>query len=496
MHMGAVMLSAYFAFSVAACADDTTATTDVGADVATLDDGMTQDAEAPPDVASPRDTAEPEDLLTDAQSDGLTPTDAVTVDATTDDAERVTDTSAPPSTGRIPNDTEPCRDRSYWPYSVAGGSPRVRVHYRNITEEPVALETLTYANFTLPWQIDNLGFRMAPSDRGRCGPDDALDIFLWRNAPETFTDAVRAESSTWWDDVAPYVVLDAFGDLGGQYLASTVTHELNHVLQAADSWYDSPIAYEMTAMYVEDVVYEDDNNYLDLLADFQASPELSLDYDDNYDTLYMYGACIYLQYLEARFFADDPAFIGKIWLGMRNNPDDNEPDLLDSLDAVLSTKGRSYLDTVLEFARWRYYTGRRDDGRHLPEGGAHPASAEVAIASAFTISGIPRSLVIANMLLGTTYVAVSGNVGDRVAIRITGAQTVQWVVQSLPGPADGDDGAFVLTDLGEAEIALGGGAIILAVTTLPGPTIELDPDTRSQQRYQATLTVSRAGVSP
>lgn len=416
----------------------------------------------------------------------------------TDAADPVTDTSAPPSTARIPGDTLPCEAAAFWPYSVAQAVPgwptSVRVHYRSAAEERTALDVLGLALASLPIQLETLGFRLPPTDAGRCGPDDAIDVFLWRDSPLTYTDLVAEARETWWEDGPPYVVLDAFGELGGRFLPSTVTHELNHVLQAADSWYDAPIAYEMTAMYVEDILHDDDDNYLDLIEDYQASPDRSVDWDDGYATFFMYGSCIFLQYLEARFFRDDPRFIGRVWEGMRNRPDANEPDFLDALNGVLGEKGRSFDDAVLEFARWRWYTGRRDDGRHLPEAGAHPPEAEAPVWASLTIGDDGAYVDLRPMLFGTHYVALDVAEGEHVALSLEGDAAVHWVVQALPAPGaalGADDGAILLADLGDTTFVAEPG-LTLAVTVLPGPLVDPDPDRRRDARYRGGLTLRRA----
>lgn len=430
----------------------------------------------------------------DTESDDATPDTAPSAD----DVAPMTDTSAPPSTVRIPSDTVPCDAPAFWPYSVAGSVSghdlSIRVHYRTAAEEGTALDVLGLAVASLPRQLEPLGFRLPPQDDGRCGPDDALDVFLWRDAPMTYTDLVGEARDTWWEDGPPYVALDAFGDLGGRYLPSTVTHELNHVLQAADSWYDAPIAYEMTAMYVEDILHDDDDNYLDLIEDYQANPDRSVDWDDGYATFFMYGSCIFLQYLEARFFSEDAAFIGRVWEGMRNRPDANEPDFLDALDAVLSGVGRGFSDAVLEFARWRWYTGRRDDGRHLPEAGAHPREAEAATWATLTLDGAEAYVDLRPMLFGTHFIALDGGAGARFELSVEGDAAVQWIVQALPSPAaslSGDDGAVLLSDLGTALFRADDG-LTLAITALPGPLLDPDPDLRHDARYRGGLTVRRA----
>src|SRR5205807_8990803 len=109
-----------------------------------------------------------------------------------------------------------------------------------------------------------------------------FDVFLWAGHDECFVDVIAEEASTTYDDRDAYLVVDPWGTYGGAILDTTVAHEFNHALQAADDWSDAAIVYEMTAVFVEDLVYDDDNQYVNQIVDFQAHPDWSLDHDDKY----------------------------------------------------------------------------------------------------------------------------------------------------------------------------------------------------------------------
>src|SRR5262249_3001145 len=160
-----------------------------------------------------------------------------------------------------------------------------------------------------------------------------------------------------------------WGPYGGAILDTTVAHELNHAMQAADDWSDSAIVYEMTSVFVEDLVYDDDNQYVNQIVDFQAHPDWSLDHDDGYETWYMYGSALYLRFVRDHYVAGDGAFAGDMWMRLRSPYGSDEPDFEDALDAILRARaGVGFVDSVADFARWRYYTGAHDDGAHFREG--------------------------------------------------------------------------------------------------------------------------------
>ena len=90
----------------------------------------------------------------------------------------------------------------------------------------------------------------------------------------------------------------------------------------------------MTSAFIEWVVVRNQQVYRETALDFQAHPELPLDYDDDYQTWFMYGASIYLHFLRDRYFGGDVHFVSEMWRRMRNPPGSvndatyNEPDFV------------------------------------------------------------------------------------------------------------------------------------------------------------------------
>ena len=270
----------------------------------------------------------------------------------------------------LPDDAEPCAQPTLWPDAVRSSRLPVIVHHRGDAEAAMADVVLALVEHAWDVEVGQLGFRPPPADDGTCGPDAALDVFLWRGKEECYVDVLGEIDATPHDDEPPYLVVDPWGRFGGALLATTVAHELNHAFQAADDWDDLPIAYEMTAAFVEDEVHDADDGYLTQVIDFQAHPDWSIDRDDGYETWFMYGAALYLRYLRDRHFGGDARWIGGVWRAMRSPLGSGEPDLEDALDELLAPRGTSFVASVPDFARWRYYTGARADGAHLEEAAA------------------------------------------------------------------------------------------------------------------------------
>ncbi|HTJ46678.1 MAG TPA: hypothetical protein VL463_31445, partial [Kofleriaceae bacterium] len=268
----------------------------------------------------------------------------------------------------LPDDTVPCDHPDAWPYALHSTAHPVTVHYRVPDERDMAEQVMGLVDHSWDVETGVLGFRPPIDDGAKCGPDGSFDVFLWRGHEECFVDVIAEHDATPWDDRAAYLVVDPWGPYGGAILDTTVAHELNHAMQAADDWDDSAIVYEMTSVFVEDQVYDDDNQYVDQIKDFQAHPEWSLDHDDQYETWYMYGSALYLRFVRDRYFNGDASFAGAMWMALRSPYGAGDPDFEDALDSLLKPKGTSFLGSIPEFERWRVYTGARDDGHHFEEG--------------------------------------------------------------------------------------------------------------------------------
>jgi len=494
MQVRALAIGVGLVLGMGCAGDPVRLASDTNADIGTSE--VVDEVDAAPDAqqdAAPEDeTGDAEALDTDVESDR----DADTVD---DNDAEVADEVTPDVTGStepLDPDLVPCDHLEYWPFSIRSEDLALRVHYRVPADERDARRSLAVLEHSLRHQVDRLGFEAPLDDSGICGPDGDLDVFTWRGADYPYVDVVGEDDTTPWDDGYAYVVMDPWGEFGGDELAVTLAHELNHACQASYDWSESTFIYEATSTFVEDEVYDDSDSYQMLLFDFQAHPDWSLDRDDGYETWFMYGAMLYLRYLRDRFYGGDASFIADLWHGLRSPADDNEPDWLDSLDALLARQGRSFADTLIEFARWRWYVAGRDDGLHLEEAGAFPDDATPRVAANLDANG--GSALVRPMMLGSTYIDVTGTLDGPASIIVTletrvAAQEVHWVVQALPGAEPGTDGELLTMP---AEVALlpddDKRARTLVVTALPGLEHDVDPDTRTDARFEATVRVAPA----
>lgn len=388
-----------------------------------------------------------------------------------------------------------------FPYSIRSEKLPVLVHYYKKSELETARQVLAFVEKGWNYHVNQLGMRPAITDGGECGPDDAFDVFVWKGHRSCLVNVLSGDPSTAWDDRRGYMIVDAWGPYGGPELEETVVHEMAHASQAADDWYESPITFEMSAVFA-DQVYA--NRYIKTyFDDFQAHPDWALDRDDKYETWYMYGSSLYLLYLKDRFFEGRPQFLSRLWLGARNPPGAekdqtlNEPDFADSLDTILREKSSSYVETVPEFARWRWYTGDHVDDhhfRHFKDGLENLKAARLALAAQAKAS--PGTISInenAPMMLGTSYIALSGGAGTPrtlyVSLQAPADPGRRFVVQAVPGLTPDSDGELLDLSSGPKPLRLAADqSRTLIVTAIPtGP---YDPDLRSEARYPFSIVLS------
>ncbi|KYG05337.1 hypothetical protein BE21_41365 [Sorangium cellulosum] len=391
--------------------------------------------------------------------------------------------------------------KELFPFSIRSATLPVLVHYYREEERDTARQVLAFVEKGWDYHVNRIGMRPPLTDAGECGPDDAFDVLVWRGHRSCLVDVLGDEPSTSWNDGHPFMIVDPWGPYGGADLEETVVHEMAHASQAADDWNESPVLFEMSASFL-DQIYMD--RYADEgLADFQRHPDRAIDHDDDYETWAMYGSSMVLLYLKDRFFDGDPTFVSRMWLDARNPKgaegalDRNEPDFVDALDAMLrEVADTSYVGVVPELARWRWYTGDHIDDRHFRHfAGGLENLEEARLTLAAQIEASPGRIDIrdgAPMMLGTSYIELSAgaHAARPVCVSLDAPEDARrrFVVQAVPGLTPDSDGELLDLSSGPAPLELAAdGKRTLVVTALPtGP---YDPDTRGEQRYPFTVVL-------
>ena len=378
-----------------------------------------------------------------------------------------------------------------WGFHVA--SARVVVHYQGADEQAMAEEVLGHVEHAWQVQIDEDGALPPLDDHGVAGPDGRFDVYLQHGLADPYVVDVAPDDTTWYDDRSTAMVLDPWGEYGGDALEANVFHELRHASQASNDWWEHPHVFEADATLWEVAYYGFGPSPL-AWQDYQAHPEWTLFRNDGYRTWYMYGGALFLLYLREHVFGGKLAFSNDMWRRCRNAPGAdvdpalNEPDFATALQDLLAAKGRSLLGEVLRFARARWYTGARANGS-LPGGAVMP---EVAHGTHTRQAGAKRTrFSVSPQLLGTSYVVVERAATDPAALWVSlssHGQAARFAVQTVGGAA-----ADATLDLGAgpAQVSFGSGrTVTFAVTALPAPGGSFDPDLVARARMTASLTLS------
>jgi hypothetical protein len=409
------------------------------------------------------------------------------------------DESSPdPSSGTaIPKDIAPCKHPEYWPYSVASSKYPFLVHYRSQDESAAARQVISYLDTAWERQIQQQGYTPPPSDAGMCGPDDRFDVFVWHGVNTCKVDIISDLIVTGWGGRASFMQLDPWGTYGGAMLAQTVAHEFNHATHAANDWYEIPIAFEMSASYVEQFYGPAVGDYV---KDFQAHPNWALLRNDGYETWYMYGSALYLHFLRDYYFHGDDGFLPKLWVAMRNTPDlyVNKPHFVDGMNSILAPAGATFPDSVVHFARWRYFSGNRDDGHHfrrLPTSMTQLAFLPEATLSIdqLALKPLVHTISPAPMLTGSAYLEIrrenAVQTSFQLSLDVQPAPSVRWVVQAVPGVTAGSDGEIVDMSSGSARVLFTpGGSRTLILTVLP--VSDFDPYHQLDVSFPVSVSIA------
>lgn len=232
-------------------------------------------------------------------------------------------------------------------------------------------------------EVGQLGFRSPESDAFYpAGDGPRFDVYLQNLGPlflgATYPDSaggVLQNRSTAFIvlhstfNVSPYS-----GQPNGPQRAMRVTaaHEFFHAVQFAYNAFGSevvggnvyPYWYEVTAVWMEEQVYNDINDYIQYLPFWFRSPELSFrtfsfafgfDPDRAY---HPYAMGIYGLYLSKRFPSPPYGYsvVRRIWENMATVPGFN---LFSAIDNALAPVSSSFRASLKEFYQWNYFVGRK-----------------------------------------------------------------------------------------------------------------------------------------
>lgn len=242
-------------------------------------------------------------------------------------------------------------------------------------------------------EITNLGFREPPSDGGDPdggGGSSHYDIYVQQlSGVYGYCQGSYTVPSTPRTDCTSYVVIEndyvGFGYPDPQDpMKVTVAHEFCHACQNAHDYSEDVWYKECTSVWVEDVIYDSINDYLQYLPFIFSNMYQALDWEDG-TGLRIYGSCIWNFYLAERYGVQ---IVPEIWYALEGSA-----GVFNMIDGVLVG---SYASTIEEaitgFYNWNFFTGARDDGQHYDEGSSWPQIVFARLHSTYpVVDGAPYS---------------------------------------------------------------------------------------------------------
>jgi len=328
------------------------------------------------------------------------------------------------------------------------------------------------ASLELSFQIEvnDLGYRQPPDDAGVDGPE--YDVYIQSLGSGVYGETFAEEEveGTARNDFRSYFTIDNDFE-NGQATAGidgarvTIAHEYLHAIQfgyRSLKTNDEQFYYELAATWMEDVVYDDINDYyrfaLDTYFRIRNVPF------NQFNISVSYGEAIWNHFLAKKF--DDLDLLRRPWEIM-------ESDVLaiEAIDRSINEKGSTFEDEFAEFAIWNYFTGDRADPINFyEEGAAYP---EVEIADSFDL-GLERSVSGSSRAL--TFKYYKFNLLNSGAISITGSaeNPENWKFAAIITQPGNDDNDYRIYDRISDGLILGcfpGGSEIVVI---PVNTLVLD----------------------
>lgn len=245
-------------------------------------------------------------------------------------------------------------------------------------------------------EVDSLGYQTPPSD-GTHGGDDRYDVYLLPLSP-FLLGYTATEEFVAYPSATSFIVLrtDYYGGPEGpdqyDYVRATASHEFFHAIQMGYDALEAPYWMEMSAVWMEEICYDEINAHLPYLPFFYGYPWLSLktflysfgpEPPPAESIYHPYASCVFPLFLAEKFGTD---IIRRIWDACAGWPG---PYLWDYyVDYVLGYMygGRSLEEEFRQFTIWNYFTGfRADTINFFSEGSAFPLVAASQTHSSYPV---------------------------------------------------------------------------------------------------------------
>ena len=249
-----------------------------------------------------------------------------------------------------------------------------------------------YLDYIWSYEVDTIGLQPPPTDEWYpTGGDSRYDVYLVAGLGNAFgltqPDSFQAgnpQSYTSWIELRTEYTGFGYPD---QYypLKVTAAHEFFHTIHLGYDAYEPFLPdmsdynvwwLEATAVWMEDVVFDEVNDYINYLPYFFRYPWLSLTahdptWQDWVRVYHMYASCVWPIYLSERFGTGgvNTAIIRDIWEGCAEVMYDN---IIPATHEVLGEYYSDLNSSFGEFSIWNYFSGSLNESGYYSEGSYFP----------------------------------------------------------------------------------------------------------------------------
>lgn len=244
--------------------------------------------------------------------------------------------------------------------------------------------------------VDTLGFLPPYTDKGIEGPE--FDVYL-RNLAGGNYGLTYLPPNIYIEIDNDFIESIYYYTQGINALKVTCAHELHHAIQfsyiirSQDFFF-----YEVTATLMEDMVFDEINDYYQYLPSFFKYTQVPFNtYKDPNSPTHEYGLSIWGHFLNKKY---NRFIMREIWEEFKNNM-----PILDAIDETLKNHNSIFDDDLNEFYTWNYFTGSRADVvNYYDEGAEYPELEMIDIVAAIKDTIIP----ISNKYLTPSYILLEG----------------------------------------------------------------------------------------
>lgn len=261
-------------------------------------------------------------------------------------------------------------DKERLPLSITSPSGLFRIHYIDAGPDSASdffiSEAAKAYDAVYDFIIGNLGYNPPPNDLGIDGPE--WDVYVYNVSDYGYSTAEYAVPSERY----PYAY-SSFTEIDNDFkhtftkgldaLYVTAAHEFFHMVQIGYRSYTTtelPCVWllESCSTWMEDVAYDDVNDYLQYLPGYFSS--LNVNFIENN----MYGFCVFFHMLEKKYQIN---IVRQIWQEF------SRTEALNAVDNTLHQYGSSLSVELSEHAIWNYFTGERANAeKYYDEGEFYP----------------------------------------------------------------------------------------------------------------------------